>query len=126
MKAIGLILAATLLASVSGCCTIISGTTQEIPVSSTPSGAKVQLDGKDVGTTPVTLTVPRSVTQAHTLLLMSDGYEPKTETLTPKLNGWYWLNLPTTLFVGMFVDLIAGTTGRYAPGEVTITLTEKK
>lgn len=112
-------------ALLSGCCTIISGTSQEIPINSDPTGAKIQLDGKEIGTTPTTLTIPRSTT-AHTLLLTKDGFEPKTETLTPGANGWMFLNIPFTLFVGVLVDAIDGAGYKYSPGEVKVPLSQKK
>jgi len=109
----------------SGCCTIISGKSQEIAVDSDPTGARIQLDGKEVGTTPTKLTVSRSM-DAHTLLFTKDGFDPKTETLSPGINHLVWLNIPTTLFIGMLVDGIAGTNIRYSPSEVKVPLSQKK
>jgi len=123
MKAICIGLALSV--GLTGCCTIISGTSQEIPIDSDPTGAKIQLDGKEVGTTPTTVSIPRSTT-AHTLLLTKDGFEPKTETLTPGQNALVWLNIPFTLFVGILVDAISGAGFKHSPGEVKVSLSQKK
>ena len=54
------LLAATLL--LQGCGTIMKGTTQKIPVTSTPPGAKVFVDGELAGTAPVMLRLKKRST----------------------------------------------------------------
>jgi len=54
----------------------------KVRIQSTPQGATVLLNGKDVGTTPTEIAVPHGGTQ-HAWVLELDGYEAHTGTLVP-------------------------------------------
>ncbi len=42
------------------CATIIGGTSQRIPMTSSPSGAKIFVNGQEMGATPTTLKLKRN------------------------------------------------------------------
>jgi hypothetical protein len=48
-------------------------------VESRPAGARVQLDGRDVGTTPLSL--PEAPTGSRTVRIILDGFLPWTTTV---------------------------------------------
>jgi hypothetical protein len=69
--------AAAMLAAVfllQGCATVIRGTSQKIPVTSNPIGAKVIVDGKDMGPSPLTLRLKRK--RPHVVRFELEGFNP--------------------------------------------------
>jgi len=60
-----------LVTATSGCATTIHGTTQSIPISSSPPGAQVLIDDVPVGATPMVAKVSRR--QAHVVLIVKDS-----------------------------------------------------
>jgi len=56
------------------CATIIRGTSQKIPVTSYPTGAKIIVDGKEVGYTPLNLKLKRK--KGHVIRIEKQGYNP--------------------------------------------------
>lgn len=75
--AIALLAAALLL---QGCGTIMKGTTQKIPVTSTPPGAKVFVDGELAGTAPVMLRLKKRSTAL--IRVESPGSTPQEIQIT--------------------------------------------
>jgi len=92
-----------------GCGTIIHGSTQDVSVSSTPSGAEVTIDGSDVGETPITQSLDRG--SQHTIKLSIDGFESESIIVNKKVSGWVAGNIIFGGLIGLAVD--AGTGGRY-------------
>ena len=97
-------LAAVLLAAalflLQSCATIVRGTTQKIPVTSVPIGAKVIVDGKDVGTAPLTLRLKRK--SPAVIRIEKEGYNPREIRIIrnkPDLNA----AIPGNLMLGPFV-----------------------
>jgi PEGA domain len=68
-------LAVRALPVLSGCATMIHGTTQEVPITSEPAGAEIRLRGALLGTTPTTLTLERK--PDYDLEITKQGYRPK-------------------------------------------------
>jgi len=64
------------------CATILRGTSQKIPVTSSPIGAKIIVDGKEVGTTPLNLKLRRK--KIHHIQIEKEGYEPFTLIINRK------------------------------------------
>lgn len=55
---------------------------------SRPSGSQVQIDGRVVGVTPMTLTVPRSDwPRTFVCSVSKEGFVPETKQLTPQIGG---------------------------------------
>ena len=90
---------AVVLAS-SGCVTLYGGTSQPVVVNSSPTGARVFLDGQPVGSTPVEVTVDRG--SKPVFRVESDGFEPAVVRPRRRLNGW------------IAVDLAVGALASYA------------
>ena len=67
-----------------GCATVTGGVTQRVRVKSKPAGARVLLNGKQVGVTPVTAVVSRW--GWHKVRIELDGYEPYEVRLEKKFN----------------------------------------
>jgi hypothetical protein len=57
-----------------GCATVMNGSRQAVPVTSSPPGASILVDGKLVGHTPLHLRLKRD--QSLTIRIESDGYNP--------------------------------------------------
>ena len=81
-----------------GCASIILGTTQKVPVNSTPSGAKVTVyDAKNKaiggGTTPCSLSLSRSSgffsSAKYRVVIEKPGYEKREVKISGSVNGWY-------------------------------------
>jgi hypothetical protein len=62
------------------CATIVRGTSQKIPVTSAPAGAKVLLDGKDMGTTPLELKLKKR--KPGVIRIEKEGYNPHEIRIT--------------------------------------------
>lgn len=80
-----LIVAVSLL---SGCISLINGLTQEVRITSTPTGALVEINGARC-ITPCTMRIKRSSDEA-TLYLTPDGYPSFSEKITPSSEGPSW------------------------------------
>ena len=89
-----------------GCATIMHGTTQEISISSVPSGAKVLVDGKTRGLTPAVADLRRK--DKHLIQIQLDGYQPYELHLVRRTSGWVWGNVVFLGWLGLAVDAITG------------------
>ena len=67
-----------------GCATVTGGVTQQVRVKSKPAGARVFLNGKQLGVTPVTAVVSRW--GWHKIRIELAGYEPYEVRLEKKFN----------------------------------------
>ena len=114
---VALVSAAVILA---GCCSIIHGTSQEVGVSSSPTGAKVVVNGSQMATTPATLNLKRN--GSHRIRLELDGYQPYEMTLTKSVSGWVWGNIVFGGLIGLAVDAIDGAIYKLAPEQVSAQL----
>jgi hypothetical protein len=118
--ALAAIVAAAL--AVGGCATIMQGTRQELSVASTPTGAKVLVDGVEAGTTPVVAKLERK--DKHVLRLQLDGYLPYELAMSRATSGWVWGNIVFGGLVGLAVDAITGGLYKLKPEEVNATLSQ--
>src|SRR2546425_3987331 len=88
---------------VTSCATMLSGTSQQIRISSDPPGATALVDGQTV-TTPGSITLKKGLTPVITV--RKDGYrDEKVELgiLKQRLEPTVWLNL-LNLGFGVMVD----------------------
>lgn len=108
-KRLGWAVIAITVLTTTGCASIMHGTTQQIGVSSSPTGATVLVNGNQRGVTPAVLDLSRK--SIHTISLQSDGYEPFEMALTRSVSGWVWGNIVFGGIIGLAVD--AGTGGLY-------------
>ena len=68
------------LLALAGCASIMHGTSQDIGFQSTPTNAKVAVDGLPMGNTPVVAKLSRK--DNHIVKMNLDGYQPFEATLT--------------------------------------------
>jgi hypothetical protein len=97
------------LAGMCGCATILRGTKEKVNVTSEPLGAKVSVNGKVVGKTPLYgLKLKRK--EKHTITIEKEDHFPYEASIDQQLNkGWLWTSLLTnavnfTYGVGAIVD----------------------
>jgi hypothetical protein len=82
------------------------GTTQNIGISSSPTGAKVTADDMLLGTTPMFAELKRN--EEHIVTIEMDGYEKAQLTLTKNISGWVWGNIIFGGLIGLAIDAISG------------------
>ena len=99
-----------------GCATIIHGTNQDVGFSSTPTAAKVSIDNKPLGQTPVIGKLSRK--DNHIVRMELDGYKPFEATITRGTSGWVWGNLVFGGIPGLAVDAISGGLYKLSPEQV--------
>ncbi len=90
------------------CAAIIRGTSQKIPVTSNPAGAKIIVDGNEMGTTPMNLKLRRK--KIHNIKIEKEGYEPFTVIINRKTSMLLSL-LGNTFFAGGLGALIGIAAG---------------
>ncbi len=88
------------------CATIMHGSSQEISISSQPTGATVTVDGQPAGTTPIAARLRRK--DIHRVTITMDGYQPFEMVTTRKTSGWVWGNIVFGGLIGLAVDAITG------------------
>lgn len=105
----------------SGCATIVHlGGTEELNVTSEPTGAKLVVDGAERGVTPMALKVERK--QAHKILVTKEGYEESESSTESKLSLWLAGNAIFGGLVGILVDVLSGGGYTIEPSAVAVTL----
>ena len=67
------------------CATIIRGTSQKIPVTSNPTGAKIIVDGEEMGYAPLNLKLKRK--KSHVIRIEKQGYNPLEIRTTRKTSA---------------------------------------
>ena len=118
-----LALSGCLLLNLTGCATILSGTSQTVEVRSAPHGARVVVDGRDVGTTPLKTDLKRGV--PHTVQVSKDGYLDETVVTTTRGNGAVALNVIIGGGFGAIVDVASGAATHVTPDSVAVDLVEE-
>lgn len=104
----------------SGCATIITGTTQEVSFHSNPEGATVMVDGTTLGKTP--LTFPLKKDKYDSVTFTKDGYKTLILPMQNNLNGWFWGNIVIGGFIGSTTDSVSGAIHQYSPGQYMVSL----
>ena len=105
-----------------GCGTIIHGGGQDVSVTSDPSGATVEIDGTEVGDTPVTRSLDRG--SQHTVAISMDGFETEQVTIQKSVDGWVAGNIVFGGLIGLAVDAATGGMYKLSPTQVRQTLDE--
>jgi len=89
-----------------GCATVFKGTSNNVDLSSDPSGAKVYINGNLMGTTPVKLKLESN--KVYYIEFKKEGFETKTFTITNHVGvGWVILDTLGGL-VPVVVDAATG------------------
>lgn len=103
-----------------GCASIINGTSQSVTFNSTPSGADVFIDGINMGKTPVTLKLKKN--SYDTVMIKKKGYEAQTRPLETKYDAIALLNI---FWDSSTTDMISGAAYEYEPNAYNFTLEKK-
>lgn len=111
------------LMTLTGCATIINGTTQEIAITSEPAGARVVVNGFERGSTPIVLKLERDET--YVMTIKKDGFEDSSLSLNKSVSGWVWGNILLGGLIGLAVDLGAGGMYVLDPPQAQVTLSAK-
>lgn len=109
---------------ISGCATIVKGTTQGIPVTSEPPGADVLVDGMLVGTTPTDVEMKRK--RDHLVTIKKDGYETKTVPVLKNIGGAVFGNIIAGGLIGWGVDAASGAQNNLTPKTISVILAPVK
>lgn len=110
------VLAGVLVLALTGCASIIHGTTQQVAISSSPTGAQVSVNNQDLGTTPIVADLKRKET--HIVRVTLAGYEPYEVGLTRSVSGWVWGNIVFGGIIGLAVDAITGGLYKLSPEQL--------
>jgi uncharacterized protein YceK len=113
------ILAVATLASltISGCATVISGTTQTLTFNSEPTGAEVYLDGARIGSTPFSLSVKKN--EKDTVMIQKEGYKTVTRDITKSYDP---VTLLSIFWDYSTTDMISGAAFEYEPNSYFVEL----
>lgn len=114
-----LLLAAVMAGSWS-CATIMQGSRQEVSIASTPTGAKVTVNGQEMGNTPLVAKLRRK--DKHAVRIEMDGYAPYEMALSRSTSGWVWGNIVFGGIPGLAVDAITGGLYKLKPEQIEGTL----
>jgi hypothetical protein len=119
-----------LAAALGGCASVTRGTTENISISSTPSGAEATITGLDVPTacvTPCAVTAKRNADISVAFAKL--GYEPQVVELTKEVPGagaaGFAGNILAGGLIGMGVDAYNGAAQDHKPNPVIVTLQPK-
>lgn len=106
----------TPLLALTGCATIMHGTTQRVGISSNPSNASVYVDNMPVGNTPVVVHMTRG--DNHLVRIELEGYVPYEAAFTKTLSGWVFGNIVFGGLIGLAVDAVSGGIYRLTPENI--------
>lgn len=113
-------LAAVVGASLTSCATIVTGSHDDVRITSEPPGAEYETNTGQKGITPAVVTVADSDTLK--VSLKKAGYLPQSAELEPKMSPWIFGNILLGGIIGVAIDLISGEYRTHA-GELVVHLT---
>ena len=111
MKNIMLITLSAAALLLSSCATVLTGTSDDITFNSTPSGAKIMIDGLEVGKTPAVVSVKRPSNKTTKVTLQMKGYEDRSFALSSTFNMFSCCN--GTNLLGWAIDFVTGSLFKY-------------
>lgn len=103
-----------------GCATILDGSSQPVNIDSSPHGARIYVNGTEVGTTPLSMRMQRS--KSTMILAKKNGYEDQQIALQTKINSTFWVNILTGGPFGSTTDYASDAMIEYSPNMYHITL----
>ncbi len=108
-----------LLVMLTGCSTIMSGTTQQVSVNSNIQGADVTIDGVSLGRTPV-MNARIKRKDSSFMMVKKEGYKDAQQVLNTRLDNWFWGNFIIGGFLGSTTDMASGTTHLLDPNTLFV------
>jgi hypothetical protein len=114
--------------TLAGCASIISGTSQDVKISSSPAAANIKVErssktGMETvwqGQTPANVSLKRKY--AYLLSVSLDGYQPIEMPLESSTNGWVWGNLLFGGLIGLVIDYSNGAAKKLEPDQIDVQL----
>ena len=108
-----------------GCGTLVHGTTQQVSFDSNPPGATVRLTDGTHLTTPQMAQLRRA--QDHTVTIEKEGYEPERIAINRDFN-WGASIFGNILWItpGIIVDVLAGGAWTLHPEHISVNLAAEK
>lgn len=100
----------------------MNGTSQEIQINSFPDSADVYVNNIKMGSTPLSLDLPRDKDQE--IKLDKKGFKASFAQLTSSTSSWMLGNIFFLLIPGLLVDIISGGGFELTPSQVNIYLKE--
>jgi hypothetical protein len=124
MRIVGIV---ALCAIAGGCASVTRGTTENLSIVSTPSGAEATISGLDVPTacvTPCAVVVKRNA--EISVSFQKEGYEPQVVQLTKEIPpagaAGFAGNALIGGLIGVGVDAVTGAATDHKPNPVAVTL----
>jgi len=117
IRAVLLLIALSL---ISGCATVVKGTTQTIPVNSDPTGAQVVVNNNVLGTTPTEIKLKRK--KDHQVVVRKEGYNSVTMPILKSVGGAVWGNVLAGGLIGWGVDATSGAQYNLSPETIFVVL----
>ncbi len=121
-KALWIMLGALGVLSLSGCATIVSGTTQKLNVETTPSGATAKVSNGMSAQTPTVFVLERK--RDYSIEISKDGYKTVNVMLRRTFNGMMTGNLLLGGIIGGGVDAVSGASNKIVPERINLVLEE--
>ncbi|OHB88338.1 MAG: hypothetical protein A3E19_03775 [Planctomycetes bacterium RIFCSPHIGHO2_12_FULL_52_36] len=110
----------------SGCASVMHGSTQDVGISSTPDGAHFAVSLADGGSSITEGTTPRVVTlkrkHAYVVNFEKEGYESGSATLSNQLSGAVAGNILAGGLIGWAVDAHKGADRKLVPENIHVEL----
>lgn len=109
-----------MIVALSGCATVIRGTTQQLQIYSTPDGAAASLSDGQTCTTPCDLTISRG--KSYNVAFAKNGCEGQTQLVSPHIAGSGAAEAVVFGVAGGAVDVADGAVYDSEPNPVSATL----
>lgn len=110
----------SLLIALSGCATIIHGTTQDIGVTTDPAGADLLLDGQQHYFSPATITMKRK--HDHMLEISKEGYKTEMVDIRGDMSLAVVGDVLAGGAIGYGIDAATGAQRRLVPEKIALPL----
>lgn len=112
--------------SATGCASVVHGTTQAVPVNSSPVGASVKVNcGKSSRSvnpiTPTTVYLKRNAEPCN-ITVSKEGYEDASLVFLTNMSGWFWGNILIGGVLGMIIDGVDGAIFNRVPESASLSL----
>jgi len=102
-----------------GCASIITGSRQDVAITTDPSGATVAVDGQEA-VSPARFNLKRK--HSYTVVVEKEGYATAQRRIGKTFNVWTLGNLILGGIIGIGVDLITGAFWALDPDDMYIIL----
>ena len=124
MKGIILLLTAAAVCLVlSGCATIFGDKNRNVNVTSNPTGAKVYLNGNEVGQTPTSVALGNPMTNSYVVKVDKKDYAPVTQQVQTSFQPVGILNI--FFWPGFIIDAVTGDMMKVTTTNINVALNKE-